>query len=208
MVLGKNYFDLWSERYDNDIKDEKGYPFEGYQDILSFIYKNIKKDSEILDIGCGTGIIAEKLSKKCCKIYGVDFSDKMIKKAKDKVKDGIFMVCDIKKGLPEVIRKKRFDYIISTYVFHHFEDDEKIKIIKDLTKILKKSGKIIIGDVAFRKRKDLEKCRDIYYNIWDDDEIYIVYEEMEKKLKEESLKSAYYQISTCAGILVIYNASC
>ena len=46
---------------------------------------NIPKDAEILDMGCGTGLVAEYLTEMgYSKIYGVDASPGMMEKAKQK----------------------------------------------------------------------------------------------------------------------------
>lgn len=50
--------------------------------ILNEIEKT--KPSIILDVGCGTGYLTSKLSELCDFCYGVDISEKSIKKAKEK----------------------------------------------------------------------------------------------------------------------------
>ena len=41
---------------------------------------------------------------------------------------------------------------------HHLTDDVKIQFIQLLKTLLKESGCILNGDVAFQTRSDLEKC--------------------------------------------------
>ena len=43
-----------------------------------------------------------------------------------------------------------------------------------------KDGKILIGDVAFKTRVDLEKCQWEAGDEWDDEEIYFVIDEIKK----------------------------
>ena len=50
--------------------------------ILNEIEK--EKPSIVLDVGCGTGYLTSKLSELCDFCYGVDISEKSIKKAKEK----------------------------------------------------------------------------------------------------------------------------
>ena len=64
---------------------------------------------------------------------------------------------------------------------------------------LKENGKIMIGDVAFETRKDLERCRLAAGGAWDDEEIYFVAEELRKDLPGLS----FMQVSDCAGILML-----
>ena len=78
-------------------------------------------------------------------------------------------------------------------------DAQKIVFLSELRDHLKENGKIIIGDVAFETRKDLEQCRLVAGDAWDDDEIYFVAEELRKDLPGLS----FTQISDCAGILML-----
>ena len=69
-------------------------------------------------------------------------------------------------------------------------------IIKTL---LKEGGCILIGDVAFQTRSDLEKCHKENKDGWDGDEIYFVVDELRKVFPELE----FTQVSYCAGLLVI-----
>ena len=76
---------------------------------------------------------------------------------------------------------------------------KKIAFLFELRNYLKENGKIIIEDVAFETRKDLEKCKLSVGNAWDDNEIYFVVEELRKDLPHLS----FTQISDCAGVLIL-----
>lgn len=56
----------------------------------------------------------------------------------------------------------------------------KIQFIQLLKTLLKEGGCILIGDVAFQTRSDLEKCHKENKNGWDEDEIYFVVDELRK----------------------------
>ena len=58
-------------------------------------------------------------------------------------------------------------------------------------------GVILIGDVAFANRTELEQCREIAGDEWDDEEIYFVYDELLKTFPTMKFE----QISYCAGVL-------
>ena len=88
--MNKRDFDKWSETYDEDIKDEKTYPFAGYSDIVEEII-NQAEGEKILDLGVGTGNISKILYDKGYKITGLDFSTEMINKAKEKMPDVEFI---------------------------------------------------------------------------------------------------------------------
>ena len=78
-------------------------------------------------------------------------------------------------------------------------DDQKVRFLQSLLERLNEDGKILIGDVAFRTRTDLEQCQREVGEEWDDEEIYFVIDEM-----RQSFPNLIYQpVSHCAGILTL-----
>ncbi|NLM97377.1 MAG: class I SAM-dependent methyltransferase [Halanaerobiaceae bacterium] len=173
---------------------------------VDYVQNMIKldKDVKILDIGIGTGLLTEELYKKGAQIYGIDFSKKMLEIAEKKMPGGIFYLHDFRYGLPEELNEEKFDYIVSSYAIHHINLDEKIELIKELKNRLKEKGKIIIADVAFETEEKLDECRQNSGELWDDDEFYIVLEDIKDRIAELNLEMEYTQISFCAGVLVIF----
>ena len=54
---------------------------------IQYILPKIKKNSKVLDIGCGDGsLLKELFTKKKIKGVGIDFSNELIKVAKKKIK--------------------------------------------------------------------------------------------------------------------------
>ena len=203
MLNGKE-FDLWADGYDKAVgisDEESTYPFAGYKKVLGFIFKTIMETANavVLDIGFGTGTLTTKLYEQGCSIYGQDFSTRMIALASGKMPYAHLYQGDFSKGLVESLRDRRYDYIVATYSMHHLTDTQKRVFLSELRDHLKENGKIIIGDVAFETRKDLERCRLAAGGAWDDDEIYFVAEELRKDLPGLS----FTQISDCAGVLML-----
>lgn len=203
MLNGKE-FDLWADGYDKAVgisDEESTYPFAGYKKVLGFIFKTIMETANavVLDIGFGTGTLTTKLYEQGCSIYGQDFSTRMIALASEKMPYAHLYQGDFSKGLVEPLRDRRYDYIVATYSLHHLTDTQKRVFLSELRDHLKENGKIIIGDVAFETRKDLERCRLAVGDAWDDDEIYFVAEELRKDLPGLS----FTQISDCAGVLML-----
>ena len=203
MLNGKE-FDLWADGYDKAVgisDEESTYPFAGYKKVLGFIFKTIMETANavVLDIGFGTGTLTTKLYEQGCSIYGQDFSTRMIALTSEKMPYAHLYQGDFSKGLVEPLRDRRYDYIVATYSLHHLTDTQKRVFLSELRDHLKENGKIIIGDVAFETRKDLERCRLAAGDAWDDYEIYFVAEELRKDLPDLS----FTQISDCAGVLML-----
>ena len=204
-MLDNKGFDLWADGYDESVGVSDGdntYPFAGYKKILGSIYQSImeKPNPEVLDVGFGTGTLAAKLYEKGCKIYGQDFSSRMIELASAKMPNARLYLGDFAQGLAEPLKQQSYDFIVATYSLHHLTDDQKIVFLNELLDRLKDGGRILIGDVAFGTRKELDQCKEISGDDWDDDEIYCVAEE----LKAEFPSLIFQKMTFCSGILTLY----
>ena len=114
--------------------------------ISSFKLKNNNKPLEkvnILDIGCGGGLLSEPMTRLGAKVTGIDASDKNIQIAKlhaKKNKLNINYLCTS----PEKIKvKKKFDVILNMEIIEHVEDINLF--IKSCSKLLKKDGLMFVA---------------------------------------------------------------
>ena len=205
-MLDNKGFDLWADGYDLAVglsDEENTYPFAGYKEILGSIFQTImeKPGAVVLDVGFGTGTLTTKLFENGCTVYGQDFSKRMIELAAEKMPDAHLYQGDFTQGLVEALQSRSYDFIVATYSLHHLTDEQKVRFLHRLLERLNENGKILIGDVAFKSRSDLEQCQRDVGAEWDDDEIYFVADEM--KLAFPNL--IYQPVSYCAGILTLYN---
>ncbi len=121
---------------------------------IEIIVELIPNNSDILDIGCGHGIIAEDLlkTKKNIKYTGVDIKESRIKNLQKRFPFFNF----IPENAMNVVKhfannNERFDCIVISDLLYLFEDSSVESFIKDAYEILKDGGLIIIKDVD-RKR--------------------------------------------------------
>lgn len=203
-MLDNRGFDLWADGYDQTVgisDNENSYPFAGYKGVLGGIFQRImeRPKAAVLDIGFGTGTLTTKLYENGCTIYGQDFSPRMIELASEKMPGAHLYEGDFAQGLVEPLRLKKYDFIVATYSLHHLTDEQKVSFLRSLCKNLNEQGKILIGDVAFDTRSELEQCRRDAGDEWDDDEIYFVADE----LREHFPGLSFTRVSFCAGILAL-----
>ena len=203
-MLNNKGFDLWADGYDFTVglsDEENTYPFAGYKEILGSIFQTImeKPGAVVLDIGFGTGTLTTKLYENGCTVYGQDFSERMIELASEKMPGAHLYQGDFSQGLVEALRSQSFDFIVATYSLHHLTDEQKVRFLHCLLERLNEGGRILIGDVAFKTRMDLEQCKREAGEEWDDEEIYFVIEEMRRPFPY----LIYRPVSYCAGILTL-----
>lgn len=201
-MLDNKGFDLWADGYDKAVgvsDGENRYPFAGYKRILAKIFQMIMMRSEpsVLDIGFGTGVLTAKLYERGCKIYGQDFSPRMIELASAKMPRAHLYEGDFSKGLVEPLLHRDYDFIVATYALHHLTDLEKNNFIHLLLNHLHTDGQIFIGDIVFETRNQLSNFREKVGEDWDEEEIYFVIDEM----KREFPNLRFERFSCCAGII-------
>ncbi len=205
-MLDKSGFDKWAGSYDENMKAHLDtFPFEGYYEVLAAVVSlvNPGKGMTVLDIGIGTGLLAEELNSRGCIIHGVDFSGKMLEKAKLRIPSGLYDIVDVSKDHFGRFSGYEYDRVVSSYAFHHFNLQQKTKIIKrTLKQNLSPNGKMIIADVGFGKESDFQTARKKYQTEWDNEEFYMCGDSIVAHLQSEEIKAGYNQISNCAGILV------
>ena len=94
------------------------FPYAGYLDLLKLIQREIEKNhgGAVLDVGAGTGILAERLYSTGHPVTLVDRSARMIEIAGERMRNAQLIVHDLKSGLPPELADRRFDAIVSTYM--------------------------------------------------------------------------------------------
>jgi ubiquinone/menaquinone biosynthesis C-methylase UbiE len=130
-----------------------------------YISKNIEKNSNVLDIGCGTGILGKFISKKC-NYVGIDLNKKFLKFASKRgLKVFNCNAFNFKKY------SRNIDTIVICDVLHHIYPRHEIL----LEKIGKTAKKVIICEPYSYKEKHkenfLEKSKIILEKMFDADGI-------------------------------------
>ena len=203
-MLDQKGFDLWADGYDKStgLSDEQDvYPVAGYRALLGEIYNRILSGPgrRVPDIGFGTGVLTCKLYEQGCRIWGQDFSKRMLELAQGKMPQAYLYQGDFTQGLTQELQKQTYDAIVATYSLHHLTDKQKVTWIRSLLPLLADGGCIYIGDVAFETRAELEQCRAASGSAWDEEEIYFVAQE----LREAFPQLEFQKVSSCAGLLSI-----
>lgn len=120
--------------------------YENYETVLNETARLAREHGGTMaEIGVGTGELAgRRLSD--CEITGIDQSVNMLKETKKKfpklkVKLGTFLQLPMDSG--------SVDTVVSSYAFHHCNEEEKILAVKEMARILKPAGRIVIADLMF-----------------------------------------------------------
>jgi ubiquinone/menaquinone biosynthesis C-methylase UbiE len=114
-------------------------------EIIENLYKTNSRDFTVLDLSCGTGnylrrqIIEYPVSEYKIKWIGIDKSEDMIKKARNKKLNADLIIGDVV-NMP--LKNNSINYIKNRFAFHHYL--EKEKSVKEIYRILKQDGVLSI----------------------------------------------------------------
>ena len=114
--------------------------------IYSFKLKSKEQPLQkinILDIGCGGGLLSEPMARLGANVTGIDASDKNIKIAKLHAKKNKLNINYICSSPEKVKTKKKFDVILNMEIIEHVEDINFF--IKSCSKLLKKNGLMFVA---------------------------------------------------------------
>lgn len=114
--------------------------------ILTLIKKmyEAQKQLNILDVGCGTGIMLTYL-KQYGAVTGIDVSTKALEFCKLRGHENLFQA-DVGKRLP--FKKRAFDLIVVFDVLEHIEDD--CAALREIYRVNKEGGRALITVPAYK----------------------------------------------------------
>lgn len=204
------HYDMIANDYDQLVQDDisnQSYPYATYdeiQDIIaSYVFEsNQVTKAKILDLGIGTASLYERIMSEKYILTGIDNSEKMLEVAKLRLPEAKLYKHDLSKGLPESIRNEKYDYIIISYFFKHFDLEYVVNMINQLGRYLTSFGKILIGDIMFC---DEEKQRLFFENNSEKMNPYFFYHNFEDIVKktDDIFALSFLEVNEFSGVLII-----
>lgn len=118
--------DIKNGEWDNRAKTYDKLNWVNEEKVLNNIVTmcGINKNSNVLDLGTGTGIVAKRISQYCNSVIGIDTSKKMLEIAQEKRNANNINYVNV--GINEFKKEKRIDCIVARMVFHHIKDIQKV----------------------------------------------------------------------------------
>ena len=142
---------------------------------VDFLYKktfdmfNYNKKHTVLDIGCGNGDFAKKISSKVGHVYCLDTSQEFVNLCKINVANKnnvkIFKLSNDYTNL-SFLKNVKFSIIIANSVVQYYESQEKIvDLVKSVKKIALKNAYFLISDIQVINDKKRSYFKLIYDSI-------------------------------------------
>lgn len=154
----RDFFTARVDGYDEHMLNEVEGCKEGYMKMAELLPKNT---TELLDLGCGTGLELDEIFKKQPNIHvtGIDLTPAMLDRLRKKHPDKKMTLInasyfDVELGI------EKFDAAISFQTMHHFSHADKLKLYSRICDALKYGGKYIECDYMVLDQKE----EDFYYS--------------------------------------------
>jgi 2-polyprenyl-3-methyl-5-hydroxy-6-metoxy-1,4-benzoquinol methylase len=151
-----NAKDFWNKLAENyDINVNKKYA-DAYQKTIELTREYVQADDRLLDFACGTGIISNPIAAQVQSITGIDISENMIAKARQKAEqEGISNISYKVATLEdEATQGGTYDVISAFNVLYFLRDlDEKLTQIYNM---LPEKGYFLSVTDCVAKRKGLK----------------------------------------------------
>lgn len=148
----KQAYNTWAAQYDTNDNKTRDLEAKVLRQTLSHT-----GFSDCLEIGCGTGKNSVWLMEQCDHLTGVDLSEAMLAKAKNRVDSNKadFIIADITQDWS--FADRQFDLITFSLMLEHIEDLNPV--FEKAAASLKKGGHIYIGELHPFKQYSGSKAR-------------------------------------------------
>ncbi len=147
----KKYFDKVSSQWD-DMR--KSFFSESVRD-KAFSVAGIQAGKVAADIGAGTGFMTEGLIRERLEVIAVDQSDAMLDEMRKRFSDAESIEYRVGESERLPIPDGSVDYAFANMYLHHVESP--LKGIKEMVRILKPGGKLVITDMDTHTFEFLKK---------------------------------------------------
>jgi len=159
----KKYYNNSYARTQLDL-DERGNTFSK----LSDVWKELKPQMRILDIGCGAGSVSDELVKRGHEVHGLDIMKEAVERAKRR---GIHAEIYDVNNVPLPFKDNFFDCILALDILEHLFDP--LSLLRDLKRVLSQDGYAILFlplhfDIRQRIRILAGKGIVLYEHLWYD----------------------------------------
>lgn len=143
--------------------------FEAASRTFDFIEKSVKwigelvpasQYKEMLDLGCGPGIYAERFAKAGYQVTGIDFSKRSISYATESAREQDLDIRYIYQNYLEMDLKKEFDFAAMIYCdYGALSTEDRKTIMEKVYSHLKAGGKFLLDVFSVEKYNDFKEAQ-------------------------------------------------
>jgi ubiquinone/menaquinone biosynthesis C-methylase UbiE len=154
---------------------------------LDNFVKHLPKQSTILDMGCGSGLVAKFLMDRGIKVIGIDVSRNMVNLARKSAPAAKFYKIDMTRMR---FADNEFDGVVALYSIIHVPRTHHARIFKEINRITKSDGIVLLSVGG----SDLENYIDDNWMNWGSK---MYWSHFDKNTNLGLVKKAGFEIISC-----------
>jgi ubiquinone/menaquinone biosynthesis C-methylase UbiE len=145
-------YDKWDQIYRKYPLEAWGWELGKPRPILvEFVEKGLIKKGKTLDLCCGAGTNTVYLAEKGFETIAIDISQRAIEYAKEKAEHANVKIDFMIQSFVDLsFRDKEFNFVFDMGCFHHVEISDRLKFIRGVHRVLKKSGDCLLTCFSYK----------------------------------------------------------
>ncbi len=112
---------------------------------------HVSPDTEVVDLGCGTGQISLPLALQGAQVLAVDVSSAMVRRLRSEARRrGAVTLDALALPIEELaLPPGSVDLVVSSYALHHLRDPDKARLVSAAYGWLRPGGRLVVADMMF-----------------------------------------------------------
>jgi ubiquinone/menaquinone biosynthesis C-methylase UbiE len=108
-------------------------------------------DTQVVDLGCGTGQISLPLAMQGAQVLAVDVSSAMVRRLQSEAQRlDVTRLEGLALPIEElVLPEESVDLVVSSYALHHLRDADKARLVSAAFSWLRPGGRLVVADMMF-----------------------------------------------------------
>lgn len=124
---------------------------------------SIGQGDMVLELGCGTGFLTQKLQEKGTETVAVDFSRAMLDRAGRRAPKARFIYSNVL----HYTDSRRYNYILLFFLLHELDFKDRKTLLGLAKNLLKENGEIIICDFSIPRRGIMKTLFPLFLRLWE-----------------------------------------
>lgn len=124
--------------------------------VLEQIYGAIKptKMMNLLDLGCGPGIVTASLAPNVREVVAYDLTPEMLDKARQRCQKAGLKNVRFELGSAEQLpfKNESFDCVVTRLTIHHFPDPRGVT--EEVVRVTRRKGKVVVADIVSSENEE------------------------------------------------------